>query len=307
MANITVSKSEARIGWIGTGIMGAPMAMHLVDAGYNVSVYSRTRSKAEKHIQKGCHWYDTPAAMAGNCNIIFTMVGYPKDVKEVYFGESGILKSLIKSGAAQIQDEVVLIDMTTTLPGLAVRIDEACRKIGAHAVDAPVSGGEVGAINGALSVMIGGEKEVVDKVLPIIEVFSKNMVYQGAAGAGQHTKMCNQIVVAGTMIGVCESLIYGAKAGLDLTRVLSSISKGAAACWALDVLGPKVVAGDFEPGFMVEHFIKDLGIALEEADLMHLKLPGTDLAKELYETVVEMGMAIKGTQALYLALEKMAG
>jgi len=299
MADITVSKSDSRIGWIGTGIMGGPMAMHLVNAGYNVSVYSRTKGKAEKHIASGCNWYDTPSAVAENCNIIFTIVGYPKDVEEVYFGENGIMKTLKKNS--------VVIDMTTTLPGLAARIYEACRSIGAHAVDAPVSGGEVGAVNGALSVMIGGEKDVVDLLLPVMDVFSKNMVYQGKAGAGHHTKMCNQIVVAGTMIGVCESLVYGAKAGLDLNTMLSSISKGAAACWALDVLGPKVVAGDFEPGFMVEHFIKDLGIALEEAELMQLKLPGTALAKELYEKVVEMGMAIKGTQALYLALEEMAG
>ncbi|HEC44273.1 MAG TPA: NAD(P)-dependent oxidoreductase [Bacteroides sp.] len=299
MANINVSLSEAKIGWIGTGIMGAPMAGHLVDAGYNVSVYSRTKSKAEKLIAKGCDWYDTPAAVTENCNIVFTIVGYPKDVEEVYFGEGGILKSLRRDS--------VVIDMTTTLPGLAVRIDESCRAIGAHSVDAPVSGGEVGAVNGALSVMIGGEKNVVEAVLPIMDNFSKNMVYQGEAGAGQHTKMCNQIVVGGTMIGVCESLIYGAKAGLDLTTVLSSISKGAAGCWSLDVLAPKVVAGDFEPGFMVEHFIKDLGIVLEEAENMNLNLPGTSLVKELYETVVEMGGATKGTQALYLALEKMAG
>jgi 3-hydroxyisobutyrate dehydrogenase len=154
--------------------------------------------------------------------------------------------------------------------------------------------------------MIGGEKEVVERVLPILEVFGKNMVYQGAAGSGQHTKMCNQIVVAGTMIGVCESLLYGAKAGLDLATVLGSISKGAAGCWSLDVLAPKIVAGDFEPGFMVEHFIKDLGIALEEAERMQLKLPGAALAKELYETLVEMGKGTKGTQALYLALETMS-
>ena len=298
MANNKVSPAEAKIGWIGTGIMGAPMAMHLIDAGYNVSVYSRTKSKAEKHIAKGCDWYDTPATVAGNCNIIFTIVGYPKDVEEVYFGENGILKNLKKDS--------VVIDMTTTLPGLAVRIDEACRKIGAHAVDAPVSGGESGAINGALSVMIGGEKDVVEQVMPIIDVFSKNMVYQGPAGAGQHTKMCNQITIACTMIGVCESLLYGAKAGLDLNTVVSSISKGAAGCWSLDVLAPKIVAGDFEPGFMVEHFIKDLGIALNEAELMDLNLPGTSLAKELYESVVEMGKATKGTQALYFALEKMS-
>jgi len=295
--NIITDPAQARIGWIGTGIMGAPMAMYLVDAGLNVSVYSRTKSKAEEHIAKGCTWYNTPEALAAECNIIFTILGYPEDVKEVYFGEKGIMKSLKKDS--------VVIDMTTTLPALAVRIDKACREIGAHAVDAPVSGGQVGAVNGTLSVMIGGEKEVVGKVLPILEKFSKNMVYQGPAGSGQHTKVCNQVTVAGTMIGVCEALLYGSKAGLDLTTVLSSISKGAAGCWSLDVLAPKIVAGDYEPGFMVEHFVKDLGIALSEAEQMKLKLPGTAMAKELYETLIEMGKSTKGTQALYLALEKM--
>ena len=298
MSNSKISSSNVKIAWIGTGIMGAPMAMHLVDAGYDVCVYSRTKSKAEKLIARGCVWYDNPAALTGNCNIIFTIVGYPKDVEEVYFGTNGIMKSLKKDS--------VVIDMTTTLPRLAIRIDEACQKIGAHFIDAPVSGGEMGAINGALSVMIGGEKDVVDQVLPVIDVFSKNMVYQGKTGAGQHTKMCNQITIAGTMIGICEALLYGAKAGLDLNTVLSSISKGAAGCWSLDVLAPKIVAKDFEPGFMVDHFIKDLGIALEEAEIMQLNLPGTTLAKELYESVVEMGKGTKGTQALYFALEKMS-
>jgi 3-hydroxyisobutyrate dehydrogenase len=299
MTNISINPSDVKIGWIGTGIMGAPMAMHLADAGYNVSVYSRTKSKAEKLMAKGCDWHDTPAGIAEKCDIIFTIVGYPKDVEEVYFGENGIMQSL--------QKDAVVIDMTTTLPGLAARIDYAAREKGAWAVDAPVSGGEVGAINGALSVMIGGDEEVVKKVMPIMDVFSKNMVYQGKAGSGQHTKMCNQITIAGTMIGVCESLIYGHKAGLDLETVLSSIGGGAAACWTLDVLAPKIVHGDFEPGFMVEHFIKDLGIALEEAEQMKLSLPGLALAKQLYLSVMAMGKGTKGTQTLYLALEKMSG
>lgn len=298
MTNMRLNPSEVKIGWIGTGIMGAPMAMHVVDAGYDVSVYTRTRSKAEKLLEKGCDWYDSPAAIAGNCDVIFTIVGYPKDVEEVYFGDDGVMQTL--------QKDAVVIDMTTTLPGLAVRIDHAAREKGAWAVDAPVSGGEVGAINGALSVMIGGDEEVVKKVMPIMDVFSKNMVYQGKAGSGQHTKMCNQITIAGTMIGVCECLIYGHKAGLDLETVLSSIAKGAAACWTLDVLAPKIVHGDFEPGFMVEHFVKDLGIALQEAEGMKLSLPGLALAKQLYLSVMAMGKGTKGTQALYLALEKMS-
>lgn len=299
MTNISTNPSDVKIGWIGTGIMGAPMAMHLVDAGYKVSVYSRTKSKSEKLIARGCDWYDTPAAIAENCDVIFTIVGFPRDVEEVYFGDAGVMQT--------IQKNTVVIDMTTTLPGLAVRIDDAARKKGAWAVDAPVSGGEVGAINGALSVMIGGEEEIVNKVMPIMDVFSKNMVYQGRAGSGQHTKMCNQITIAGTMIGVCECLIYGHKAGLDLETVLKSIGGGAAACWTLDVLAPKIVHGDFEPGFMVEHFIKDLGIALEEAEQMKLSLPGLALAKQLYLSVMAMGKGTKGTQALYLALEKMSG
>jgi 3-hydroxyisobutyrate dehydrogenase len=298
MINISSNPTDVQIGWIGTGIMGAPMAMHLVDAGYRVSVFSRTKSKAEKLMAKGCDWYDTPAAIAEHADVIFTIVGYPKDVEEVYFGDDGIIQAL--------QKDAVVIDMTTTLPALAVRIHEAARERGAWAVDAPVSGGEVGAIKGALSVMIGGEEDIVKKVMPIMDVFSKNMVYQGRAGSGQHTKMCNQITIAGTMIGVCECLIYGHKAGLDLETVLSSISGGAAACWTLDVLAPKIVHGDFEPGFMVEHFIKDLGIALEEAEQMKLSLPGLALAKQLYLSVMAMGKGTKGTQALYLALEKMS-
>jgi 3-hydroxyisobutyrate dehydrogenase len=275
------------------------MAGHLVDAGYDVSVYSRTKNKAEKLIARGCTWYDTPAAVAENCSVIFTIVGYPGDVEEVYFGEGGILQAL--------QKDAVAIDMTTTLPALAVSIEEAARERGAWAVDAPVSGGELGAINGTLSVMIGGDEEVVNQVMPIMDVFSKNMVYQGKAGSGQHTKMCNQITIAGTMIGVCECLIYGHKARLDLETVLESIGGGAAACWTLDVLAPKIVHGDFEPGFMVEHFVKDLGIALQEAEQMKLSLPGLALAKQLYMSLMATGKGTKGTQALYLALEKMSG
>jgi 3-hydroxyisobutyrate dehydrogenase len=299
MSKTAIDKSSAKIGWIGTGIMGAPMAMHLVDAGYNVSIYNRTRSKAGDLISRGCKWYDTPAAMAENCNIIFTIVSYPKDVEVVYFGGSGIMKS--------VQKDTVLIDMSTTLPGLAVRIDEAARRVGAWSVDAPVSGGQVGAEKGVLSVMIGGDREIVEQVMPVMEEFSKNMVYQGKAGSGQHTKMCNQITIAGTMIGVCESLIYGFKAGLDLNTVLESIGKGAAACWSLDVLAPKIIQRDLAPGFMIDHLIKDLGIALEEAGRMNLVLPGLALVKELYDSLQAEGLGAEGTQALYLAVEKLSG
>ncbi|MDX2440419.1 MAG: NAD(P)-dependent oxidoreductase [Desulfobacterales bacterium] len=216
-----------KIGWIGTGIMGKPMAMHLLNAGYTVNVNNRTKSKAQELIDKGCTWYDTPAELAKDSDIVVTIIGYPKDVEQVYFGANGIFE--------EIKQNTILIDMTTTKPSLAVKIGEQAKRAGSDFIDAPVSGGEIGAINGTLSIMIGGNKKTVDMIMPVFETFGKSMVYQGAAGSGQHTKMCNQITIAGTMIGICESLIYGYKAGLDLTTMLGSISKGAAGCWGLDV------------------------------------------------------------------------
>lgn len=286
------------IGWIGTGLMGKPMAHHLVKSGYTVHVNNRTKIKAQTLIEAGCQWFETPVELAKNSEIIITIIGYPKDVEEVYFGENGIFKGL-KPGT-------ILVDMTTTKPSLAKAIAEKAKQHQCNFIDAPVSGGEIGAINGTLSIMMGGDKNSVDEVLPIFEVFGKNMMYQGDAGAGQHTKMCNQITIAGTMIGVCEALIYAKKSGLDLSTMLQSISKGAAGCWTLDVLAPKVANNDFAPGFMVEHFIKDLGIALEEAETMQLSLPGLALAKQLYLSVQAMGKGREGTQSLYLALEKLS-
>jgi 3-hydroxyisobutyrate dehydrogenase len=286
------------IGWIGTGLMGNPMVKHLLNAGYKVNVNNRTKEKAVDLIDMGCTWFDTPAELAANSEMVVTIIGFPKDVEECYFGEEGIFKG-IKQGT-------VLIDMTTTKPSLAVKISEAAAKVGAEFIDAPVSGGQLGAINGTLSIMIGGKKEVVETVLPMFEVFGKNMVYQGLAGTGQHTKMCNQITVAGTLIGVCEGLIYGVKAGLDLNTMLACISKGAAACWSLDVLAPKIVKGDYSPGFSIDNFVKDLSIALEEAEAMKLSLPGLALVKQLYISIQAMGKGSSGNQALYLALEKLA-
>lgn len=290
--------SKKTIGWIGTGLMGNPMAHHLVKAGYTVHVNNRTKSKAQALLDAGCQWFKTPQELAENSDIIITLIGYPKDVEQVYFGDNGIFNG-IKTGT-------ILVDMTTTKPSLAQKIAKQATLKQCTFIDAPVSGGEVGAINRALSIMIGGDKKSVDEVLPIFNVFGKNMVYQGEAGAGQHTKMCNQITIAGTMIGVCEALIYAKKAGLELSTMLQSISKGAAGCWTLDVLAPKIVNGDFDPGFMVDHFIKDLGIALEEAEQMQLSLPGLALAKQLYLSVKAMGKGREGTQALYRALEKYA-
>ena len=286
------------IGWIGTGLMGHPMAKHLLNAGYKVNVHNRTMQKAEEVIRLGGKWLDTPAAIAANSDVIVTMIGFPKEVEECYFGERGIFRN-IKKGT-------ILVDMTTTKPSLAVKIAEEAEKAGAEFIDAPVSGGQIGAINGTLSIMIGGKKEVVDSVLPLFQVFGKNMVYQGKAGAGQHTKMCNQITIAGTMIGVCEGLIYGTKAGLDLNTMLESITKGSAACWTLDVLAPKIVKEDYSPGFSVDNFVKDLTIGLEEAEAMKLSLPGLALVKQLYVSIQAMGKGASGTTALYLALKKLA-
>jgi 3-hydroxyisobutyrate dehydrogenase len=287
-----------KIGWIGTGLMGHPMAGHLLKAGFTVNVFSRTKSRADDLIAAGCTWYDSPKLLAASSDVIVTIIGSPRDVEECYFGSNGIF--------AGVRNGTTLIDMTTTKPSLAVRISEQAEKTGAAFIDAPVSGGQVGAINGSLSIMIGGQKEIVDSVMPLFGAFGKNMVYQGKVGAGQHAKMCNQIVIAGTLIGVCEALIYGFRAGLDLNTLLESISKGAAACWSLDVLAPKLVRKDYSPGFSVDNFVKDLRIALEESDAMQLSLPGLALAKQLYKTVQAMGGGKLGNQSLYLALEKLS-
>src|SRR5688572_27712554 len=289
---------DKKIGWIGTGLMGNPMAKHLLHAGYSLKVFNRTKQKAEELIELGATWYNTPADIAANSEVIFTMIGFPKDVEECYFGEQGIFRS-IKQGT-------ILIDMTTTKPSLAVKISEEAANVGAEFIDAPVSGGQVGAIGGTLSIMIGGKKEVVDSILQLFRAFGKNMIYQGKAGSGQHTKMCNQVTIAGTMIGVCEGLIYGVKAGLDLNTMLESITKGAAACWTLDVLAPKIIKGDYSPGFSVDNFVKDLTIVLEEAEAMKLSLPGLALVKQLYISLKAMGNGSSGTQSLYLILEKLA-
>jgi 3-hydroxyisobutyrate dehydrogenase len=289
---------DKKIGWIGTGLMGNPMVKHLLNAGYKVGVHNRTKEKATDLIEMGCTWYDTPADLAANAEVVVTIIGFPKDVEECYFGEQGIFKT--------INPGTILIDMTTTKPSLAIKIAEQAGMVGAEFIDAPVSGGQLGAINGNLSIMIGGKKEVVDAVIPLFQAFGKNMVYQGQAGAGQHTKMCNQITIAGTLIGVCEGLIYGVKAGLNLNTMLESITKGAAGCWSLDVLAPKIVKGDYSPGFSIDNFVKDLTIALEEAEAMRLSLPGLALVKQLYISIQAMGKGSCGNQALYLALEKLA-
>lgn len=296
-----VTRAEAgktRIGWIGTGVMGRWMCLHAINKGFSATVYNRSREKAQPLIDLGATFADSPKAVAERSDIVFAIVGFPKDVREVFLGPNGAL--------AGSKPGTILVDMTTSDPTLAKEIAEAAQAKGVFALDAPVSGGDVGAKNAALSIMIGGNKEVVDAVTPVFEAMGKTIVHQGPAGSGQHTKMVNQILISSTMIAVCEGLLYGFKAGLDLETVFKSVSVGAAGSKAIEVLGPRMLRRDFEPGFYVEHFIKDLGIALAEAEKMNLCLPGLALAKQLYEAVRAQGFGRKGTQALLLALEHMS-
>lgn len=289
---------DTRIGWIGTGVMGAPMCGHVIGLGHPVRVYNRTKTKAQPLLDAGASWADSPKAVAQQCDVVFTIVGFPEDVREVYLGTDGLLAGA-KTGST-------LVDMTTTRPSLAREIYEVAKSKKVSTIDAPVSGGDVGAKEARLSIMVGGDKDAVDTVMPLMEAMGKNIVYHGGAGAGQDTKMCNQIVIAGTMVGMCESLLYGYRAGLDLETVLKSISGGAAGCWSLTNLAPRVLKRNFDPGFFVEHFIKDMGIALDEAKRMNLALPGLALAHQLYLAVQAQGHGKAGTQALLLALEQMS-
>jgi len=287
------------IGWIGTGVMGSSMLSHFLEHGYQACVHTRTKEKAGGLIEKGAEWCTSVASLCGQTDLVFTMVGFPADVRQVYLLPGGVLENA-RPGS-------VLIDMTTTSPALAVEIYKTAIARKLHFLDAPVSGGDVGARNATLSIMAGGDRPVFEAAVPFFSLLGKKIIYQGKAGSGQHTKMCNQIQIAGTMIGMCESLLYGFRAGLDLPTMLSSISGGAAACWSLDNLAPRVLRRDFEPGFFVDHFIKDMGIALEEAGRMSVSLPGLALVHQLYQSVSALGYGRKGTQALMLALERMSG
>jgi 3-hydroxyisobutyrate dehydrogenase len=286
---------KTRIGWIGTGVMGRWMCQHAITKGYSATVYNRSRDKLQPLLELGAKAADSPKAVAEQSDVVFAIVGFPKDVREVFLGADGALAGSRRGS--------VLVDMTTSEPTLAKEIYEAAKAKGVAALDAPVSGGDVGAKNAALSIMIGGDKDAVAAVQPVFECMGKTIVHQGGPGAGQHTKMVNQILIAANMIAVCEGLLYGHKAGLDLETVFKSVSVGAAGSKALEILGPRMMARNFEPGFYVEHFIKDMGIALAEAEKMNLCLPGLALAKQLYEAVRAQGYGRKGTQALLLALE----
>lgn len=289
-----VTAGRTAIGWIGLGVMGASMCRHLMDAGFAMTVYTRSPDKAAPHLAAGAAWADSPAAVAERSDVVFTMVGFPRDVREVILGAEGVLAAN-RAGA-------IVVDMTTSEPSLAVEIAARAAAAGAWAIDAPVSGGDIGAREARLSIMIGGDEGAVAALADCWQAMGSTIVRQGGAGSGQHTKLVNQTLIAGTMIGLCEALLYAQRAGLDLETVLKSVSSGAAGSAALNNLAPRILRGDFAPGFYVEHFIKDMGIALAEAERMHLALPGLALAKQLYVALKAQGHGRSGTQALHLAL-----
>ncbi len=295
---IEVSPGKTPIGWIGTGVMGRSMCGHLVEVGFQVTTYNRTRQKAQSLLDAGATWADSPRAVAKASRVIFAIVGYPADVREVFLGDHGIL--------AGCREGNIVVDMTTSEPSLAVEIANAAKAKGVYAVDAPVSGGDVGAREARLSIMIGGQRQAVDALMPCWQAMGKTIVHQGPPGAGQHTKMTNQILIATGMIGVCEALLYAYRAGLDLKTVMQSVASGAAGSWSLSNLGPRIIDGNFDPGFFVEHFIKDMGIALRESERMGLSMPGLALAQQLYLALKSQGHGRNGTQALMLALAKLS-
>lgn len=283
------------IGFIGTGVMGRSMAGHLIEAGYQLHVFNRSKEKTETLVERGAVWQESVAALAANAGIVITMVGFPQDVEAVYLGADGLI--------AHARSGSVLIDMTTSSPLLARRIAEEASQKDIGCLDAPVSGGDIGAREARLSIMVGGDKAVFDRMLPIFEILGKNIVLQGPAGSGQHTKMCNQIAVASGMVGVCEAMAYAKKSGLDPDTVLQSIASGAAASWALSNMAPRFLKGNFSPGFYVKHFIKDMSIGLEEGSAMGLEMPGLALTKQLYEEIAASGGENDGTQSLFKLYE----
>ncbi len=299
MAVMKVEPGKTRIGWIGTGVMGSSMCGHLLGAGFSATVYNRTKSKAERLLQRGALWGQSPKETAQASDVIFTIVGYPGDVRNVILGQDGAL--------AGCNEGNVIVDMTTSEPSLAVEIAEAAANIGVASIDAPVSGGDVGAREATLSIMIGGDQEAVEALQPCWEVMGSTIVHQGGPGAGQHAKMVNQVLIATNMIGVCEALLYAYRAGLDLLTVMKSVASGAAGSWSLSNLGARIIDNNFDPGFFVEHFVKDMGIALEESKRMGLCMPGLALAHQLYLSLVALGHGRDGTQALMLALASMSG
>lgn len=287
---MAISLKETVIGFVGTGVMGRSMAKNLMKAGYHLNVYNRTKASAQELIELGAIWKDTVAELAEASQLVISMVGYPKDVEEVYLGEEGLL--------AHAKVGSYLVDMTTSSPVLAKKLTIEGNKKGLHVLDAPVSGGDIGARDAKLVIMVGGEADDFNAVKPVFEVMGNNIILQGPAGSGQYTKMCNQITIASNMIGVAEAMAYAQKSGLDPMRVLESIGGGAAGSWSLSNLGPKMIAGDYAPGFYVKHIIKDIKIAIDSAQEMGLKTPGLELAKSLYEKLAAEGEENSGTQVL---------
>ena len=279
-----------KIGFIGTGVMGASIVKHLLSAGYEVHVYNRTKSKTDELVELGAIWKDAPRDIAQASELIFTMVGFPEDVEEVYYSENGIFNG-VQSGS-------ILIDLTTSEPSLAEKIYETAKEKGTFSLDAPVSGGDLGARNGTLTTMVGGDEEAFETMKPIFMTFSGTLELQGPAGSGQHTKMANQIMIAGTMTGLTELLVYAKAAGLNLEKVLKTVGGGSAANWSLQNYGPRILKEDYSAGFFVKHFIKDLGIALNEAEKLGVNLPSTLNAKKLYDQLEDAGNGDDGTQAL---------
>ena len=284
------------IGFVGLGIMGRSMAGHLLAAGHPLHVFNRSRGKADELVAKGAIWHDTPGDVAAQADVVITMVGFPQDVDDIYLGAGGIV--------ARARAGAILIDMTTSSPALAVRIASAAAARGVNSLDAPVSGGDVGARDAKLAIMVGGDAAAFEAALPVLQRMGTNIVLQGGPGTGQHTKMCNQIVIASTIMGVCEGIAYAKKAGLDPDTVLKSIGGGAASGFQLNMLGARIIKGDFAPGFFMQHFVKDMSIALAEAARMDLDLPGLAQAKKLYDLLLAQGLGRSGTQALFKYYEK---
>jgi len=295
----TAIPGSTRLGWIGTGVMGSAMCSHLVAKGYDVTVTNRTPAKANELLELGARWAATPRDVAATSDLIFSMVSLPSDVREVLLGEDGALKSASPGS--------IVIDMTTSEPSLAREVARRAFDRGVAALDAPVSGGDVGAKKAALSIMIGGPQSSVDFAMPCFEAMGTTIVRHGDHGAGQHAKLVNQILIASTMVAMSEGLLYAYRQGLDLELVLASVSTGAAGSWALSNLAPRIVAGDFAPGFFVDHLVKDLGIALDEAAQAGLELPGLALANELYVALQAHGGGNDGTQALVRAVASLSG
>ena len=289
-----LNPAQTTVGWVGTGVMGTSMCGHLLAAGVTVRVYSRTRARAESLLAAGAQWAATPGEAATGADVVFTMVGFPADVREVVLGDDGVLASAAPGS--------VIVDTTTSEPSLAVEIAALAAKREVQSIDAPVSGGDVGARNAALSIMVGGDAAAVERVRPLLALMGKTIVHQGPAGSGQHTKMVNQTLIATGMIGVCEALLYAHRAGLDPETVLASVGGGAAGSWSLTNYAPRMLSGDYAPGFRVDHFIKDMEIALAEARRMDLALPGLALAHELYLALRAQGGGADGTQSLIRAL-----